>query len=352
VPKISIVITNHNYGRFLRQAIDSALAMDCSEKEIIVSDDGSTDNSHAIIDSYGERIVAIKKRNNGQCSAFNSAFPYVSGQIVFLLDSDDVYLPNAAKEVIAVWRPGVSKVQFPLLNMDSNGALFGTMFPNFAEAFPPSYIREALITTGLPPTAPTTGNAYDVGTLGRVWPVPENGELAGIDGYLNVAAPLYGDVITLTRPLGCYRFHGSNVWAQSKFSPEKLAFYVEQERRRTRYLCRLAAAEGIEISETVLNNNTHHQMYRMGCRKALGAAGAHGSLLEIWYHGLGAVLRDRLSARAKLLICIWFTLVAVSPRPLACHFIKQRFVAISRSGRMIRFMQMMGVLKIPQGLPH
>src|SRR6185312_16482025 len=73
VPKISIVITNHNYGHFLRQAIDSALAMDYSDKEIIVSDDGSTDNSHAIIDSYGERIVAIKKENNGQCSAFNSA---------------------------------------------------------------------------------------------------------------------------------------------------------------------------------------------------------------------------------------------------------------------------------------
>jgi glycosyltransferase involved in cell wall biosynthesis len=352
MPRISIIITNHNYGHFLRQAIDSALAMNYPDKEIIVSDDGSTDNSCNVIDSYGDRLVSVKKGHNGQCSAFNAALPRATGEIVFLLDSDDTYLPNAADAVVAAWRPGVSKVQFPLLMMDRNAARTGTMFPNFAEAFPPTYMRESLLSTGLCPTAPTTGNAYDIGMLRRIWPVPENGELAGIDSCLNVAAPLYGDVITLTKPLGCYRFHDSNMWAQSSFVPEKLAFYVEQDRRRTRYLCRLASAEGIKISETVLNKNTSHLTYRMGCRKALGTAAVHGSLLEIWYYGVAAVLRDRLSVRAKVLLLSWFTAVAVSPNPVASYLIKLRFIALSRSGRMNRFMRMMGVLKAPQVLPN
>lgn len=352
MPRISIIITNHNYGRFLGQAIDSALSMNCPDKEIIVSDDGSTDNSCSVIDSYGDRIVAVKKGHNGQCSAFNAALPHVTGQVVFLLDADDTYLPGTAHDVIAAWRPGVSKVQFPLLIMNRLGVRTGTMFPNFAEAFPPGYIRESLLTTGLCPTSPTTGNAYDVGMLRRIWPVPEDGELAGIDSYLNVAAPLYGDVITLTKPLGCYRIHDSNMWAQSTFVPDKLAFYVEQDRRRTRYLCRLASGEGIKISETVLNKNTPHLTYRMGCRKALGASAVHGSLLTIWYYGVAAVLRDRLSIRAKVLLLSWFTAVAVSPNPVASYLIRLRFVAISRSGRINRFMRMMGVLKAPQVLPN
>lgn len=350
-PRVSIVITNYNYGRFLGRAIDSALALDHADKEVIVCDDGSTDNSCAVIDSYGSRIIAIKKANNGQCSAFNSAFPHVTGQIVFFLDSDDAYAPNAIKDVLAVWRPGISKVQFPLLSMGRDGELFGTMFPNFTEEYTPSYIRSSLLKTGLYPTPPTTGNAYAYETVARIWPVPENRELSGIDSYLNVIAPLVGDVITLTKPLGCYRFHGSNVWAQSTFSPEKIAFYVEQDRVRTRYLRHRAAELGINVSESVLNNNASHMMYRMACRRALGGAGgAHGSLVEILYHAIGAVLRDRLSARAKILLLVWFVAVAIGPRRFALYLIKLRFVAISRSGHVVRFMRMMGVLKTPQRL--
>ncbi|MGH6937115.1 MAG: glycosyltransferase family 2 protein, partial [Methylocella sp.] len=57
--KCSIIITNYNYGRFVGQAIESALAIDWLDQETIVVDDGSTDDSCRVIESFGGRITAI-----------------------------------------------------------------------------------------------------------------------------------------------------------------------------------------------------------------------------------------------------------------------------------------------------
>jgi glycosyltransferase involved in cell wall biosynthesis len=72
-PLASILINNYNYGRFLGQAIDSALSQDYVSKEILVVDDGPTDNSREIIFSYGDRIIPISKENGGQASALTLA---------------------------------------------------------------------------------------------------------------------------------------------------------------------------------------------------------------------------------------------------------------------------------------
>jgi len=64
-PLVSIIINNYNYGRYLRSAIDSALGQTYFNTEIIVVDDGSTDNSPEIIKSYEERIKSILKPNGG-----------------------------------------------------------------------------------------------------------------------------------------------------------------------------------------------------------------------------------------------------------------------------------------------
>jgi glycosyltransferase involved in cell wall biosynthesis len=60
-PLVSIIITNYNYGRYLRAAIDSALAQTYPQVEVIVVDDGSTDGSREIIEAYGKRVIPIIK---------------------------------------------------------------------------------------------------------------------------------------------------------------------------------------------------------------------------------------------------------------------------------------------------
>src|SRR5437870_10165188 len=99
-PLVSIIINNYNYGRFLREAIDSALAQTAPNVEVIVVDDGSTDNSAAIIAGYGNRVVPMFKTNGGQTSALNAGFARSTGDVVLFLDADDVLLPTAVEKAI------------------------------------------------------------------------------------------------------------------------------------------------------------------------------------------------------------------------------------------------------------
>src|SRR5580704_12732409 len=101
--KASILVNNYNYGRFVAAAIDSALHQDWPNKEIIVVDDGSTDDSRAIISAYGDKIRVVFKENGGQTSAANLAFKHCTGDVIFFLDSDDVLSPNAVTTVIEAW---------------------------------------------------------------------------------------------------------------------------------------------------------------------------------------------------------------------------------------------------------
>ena len=83
-PYFSVVIDNFNYGRFLAQAIDSALAQDfpAGEVEIIVVDDGSTDDSREVAGRYKDKIRLIAQKNGGQAAAFKSGFAAARGQVI------------------------------------------------------------------------------------------------------------------------------------------------------------------------------------------------------------------------------------------------------------------------------
>jgi glycosyltransferase involved in cell wall biosynthesis len=102
-PLVSILINNYNYGRFLTEAIDSAISQTYPHTEIIVVDDGSTDNSHEIIASYRNKIVPIIKQNGGQASAFNTGFAASHGDIICFLDADDIFLPHKVTEIVKIF---------------------------------------------------------------------------------------------------------------------------------------------------------------------------------------------------------------------------------------------------------
>ena len=80
-PCVSIIINNYNYGRFLHSAIDSAIKQIYAHTELIVVDDGSTDDSRDIISSYGSKITPVFKPNGGQASALNAGFAVCRGDM-------------------------------------------------------------------------------------------------------------------------------------------------------------------------------------------------------------------------------------------------------------------------------
>jgi len=90
-PLISIIITNYNYSHFIEDAILSALNQDYPNKEVIVVDDGSTDNSISVIKKFEPQIALISKLNGGVSTARNVGVNYSRGDYLAFLDADDYW---------------------------------------------------------------------------------------------------------------------------------------------------------------------------------------------------------------------------------------------------------------------
>ena len=100
-PLVSIIIPCYNSDRWIAEAIDSALAQTYSPREIIVIDDGSTDKSLEIIQSYGDRLIYQTGTNHGQSVARNKGFQLSKGKYIQWLDADDYLLPNKIQAQVA-----------------------------------------------------------------------------------------------------------------------------------------------------------------------------------------------------------------------------------------------------------
>ena len=94
MPRVSVIIPNYNYAHYLTQAVDSVLAQTYPEVEIIVVDDGSTDDSETILRSYGDRVRWIRQKNQGVSAAQNLGVQETRGELVAFLDPDDLWLPE------------------------------------------------------------------------------------------------------------------------------------------------------------------------------------------------------------------------------------------------------------------
>lgn len=93
-PLVSVVIPNHNYARYVGQAVESVLAQTYAPVEVIVVDNGSTDWSLEVLSRYGDRCRVIAQEDLGQSRARNRGIAESSGAFVAFLDADDAWLPR------------------------------------------------------------------------------------------------------------------------------------------------------------------------------------------------------------------------------------------------------------------
>ncbi len=95
MPKVSVIIPAYNAGRYICDAIDSALAQTFTDIEIIVVDDGSTDNTGGLVAQYADpRIRYLYQDNRGLSGARNTGILHAGGDLIGLLDADDVWKPE------------------------------------------------------------------------------------------------------------------------------------------------------------------------------------------------------------------------------------------------------------------
>jgi len=93
-PLVTVIIPTYNRGWILKEAIDSVLSQDFDDFELIVVDDGSTDNTIDILAGYARDIIVLRQGNHGVSAARNAGIASASGKLIAFLDSDDLWLPG------------------------------------------------------------------------------------------------------------------------------------------------------------------------------------------------------------------------------------------------------------------
>src|SRR5687768_628448 len=94
MPDVSVIIPAYNSGGLIRASIDSALSQRGVTLEVVVVDDGSTDNTVSILESYGGAVRCIRQRNQGAYVARNNAAAVAKGEWLAFLDADDLWSPD------------------------------------------------------------------------------------------------------------------------------------------------------------------------------------------------------------------------------------------------------------------
>jgi glycosyltransferase involved in cell wall biosynthesis len=298
-PLVSLLINNYNYALYLKEAIDSALNQTYSNTEVIVVDDGSTDNSREIIANYQKRVIPIYKENGGQASALNAGFAVSRGEIVCLLDSDDVWLPQKVEKAVEAFcsYPEAAIVYHRVQNVDEAGTATGQPWPPY-NPIRGNISSQVARTGGWWPFPPSTALSFSRKFLCKVMNVPEEEYRICADTYLADLAPFWGEVVGIEQVLSHYRLHSSNTWSNLTGAHEDVTANRELQYHELRasLLNRTLKSLGMNL-EVSLAEHWPYQLlkYKLGKKNLISL-----SLLALrnpWQH--------RLASKLKTVALLW-----------------------------------------------
>ena len=227
-PLVSILTSNYNYAGYLPQAAESVLAQTYSNFEWIICDDGSRDRSLdvlKVLSNRDSRIRFIAKENGGQASGLNTAFAHSSGEIIFFLDSDDIYDRSKLEVMVHAHRShssggfGLHRVQWV-----NNARVRQGVWPPAAK-MPAGWFGESLLDTGgvLPYMPPTSALSLHRDVAEKIFPLPETPELTGIaDQVITRLSPLVTTVLRRSEVLAEYRVHSNNAYIRTRTDADSI----------------------------------------------------------------------------------------------------------------------------------
>ena len=247
--RFSFIIINYNYAQFLKDCIESVISEAEHEDEIIVVDDGSSDESRGIIENYAEKgIQAIYQKNGGMISAMNTGFSASSASKIIFLDADDCLAPGSRNKHASSLTTGVVRSQGFLEIIDGNGILQGRRMPG---ANPPSGDLLAISVStgpGAVVSSPNSGNAWARYYLEQVFPLPAERIDIGAETFLMDSAGLCGLVSTTENVVAFYRLHGSGMSASAaNLTAQTARRIVRGMEVRASHMAAIAANKGITV---------------------------------------------------------------------------------------------------------
>ncbi|HAT71232.1 MAG TPA: hypothetical protein DCS63_00250 [Elusimicrobia bacterium] len=246
--RVSVIIATYNYGRFIQEAVDSVFAQDwpAEDLELIVVDDGSTDDTAARLAPFMGRIKYLRQENSGQAEAFNNGVKLATGEIICFLDADDSWRPGKLRKTAAAFAEAadIGMVQHFMLDVDPAGTAMTQKLENRREFYSLADFLEGRASfTG------TSGLAFRRSFLEKLLPIP--GELFYCaDEYLYTAVLFYARIYSINEVLGDKKIHGANWFAGTINDTKRLENYIKVKTVILGDLEARLAAAGIDIAET------------------------------------------------------------------------------------------------------
>lgn len=146
IPQVSVIIPCYNREKYIAATIESVLAQTWPNIELIVVDDGCTDGSRAILESYGKRLILLEhpgRINRGQSAAINLGLRHCRGEYVAILDSDDMFAPDKIQKQVSflLENPQIGLVYSNGHAIDENGNILYEFYDkNHKETSDPSKV--------------------------------------------------------------------------------------------------------------------------------------------------------------------------------------------------------------------
>jgi len=215
-PQVSVIINSYNYGQFIEDAVSSVIkqTLDISDVEIIVVDDGSTDDTALRLQKYGDSIIYLHKTNGGQASALNHGFAHSSGDIIAFLDSDDYWDPAKLETSVGYFSKHADLDIFyhNLLMVNRSGDIGGPLKTEWQPSDTPySFDVDASYLAGrIPSMSATSAMVFKRECLQNIMPMPESYRILA-DCYLHFFGLCFSRKILIDgTSYGYYRLHDSN----------------------------------------------------------------------------------------------------------------------------------------------
>lgn len=254
-PLVSVILCNYNYGQFIAEAIESVLNQTYTNFELIIVDDGSTDNSKEVINKYKDlRIQPVFQKNGGQSAAFNTGFKKVRGDLVAFLDSDDAWVSEKLIKVVQAFRNGdFSIVQHNLEWIDKDSRPLSKLWPGISASVRDvfqAYLSENH--TGFFCT--TSGIVCRRTDLQKIFPLNESWKICA-DVAFTRPLPLFGQVLTLKECLGYYRVHGSNTWMNSERQKQQIENSQKYVEYTNQWLAKMGYTERLDFTKSPTYKN-------------------------------------------------------------------------------------------------
>jgi glycosyltransferase involved in cell wall biosynthesis len=215
MPRLSVVVDTYNHEAFIGRAIDSVLDQDLVgvEVEVIVVDDGSTDDTPTMVRTFSPRVQYVKKVNGGQGSAFNVGIQKARGEFVVFLDGDDWWERTKLRVVLEAFEqnPEVGMVGHGMFKADREGRRWAVVLPDRTYRLDLRSLEGATRFRQLRTFLGTSRLAIRRNVLEQVLPVPEELVIQA-DEFIFTMGLVMADAIVLDEALCTYRLHGGNLF--------------------------------------------------------------------------------------------------------------------------------------------